>query len=333
KATAAERKADAAAQGFASRFDIFDKLKSIKSSWDWRGCLEGPKYPFNVNDTAPNPSDPETLFVPFLAPDEPNNDNDYGNSYISDNGAGCSSAGSDWDKLTNTCKYRVATSASNSRNSPNDHCPNPATQTLMQLTSNKASVTSKISQLEEGGNTNLHEGFMWGWRTLSPNQPFAGGRSYNAPKNRKIMVFMTDGYNNWKSQTNTATGSTYQALGYYSYNGAANVRFPDGTMGNRVNYQDTLKVAANSNSDYHDESRNMQDELTLQACTNAKAQGIEIFTIGFSTPDDQIDTQGLNLMKSCATNEDHYFKAENAAQLNAAFNSIGFGLGKLRLSQ
>ena len=73
--------------------------------------------------------------------------------------------------------------------------------------------------------------------------------------------------------------------------------------------------------------------MTRQACTNAKAAGIEVFTIGFSTPDDPIDAQGLALMKNCATNDDHYFKAENADQLNAAFASIGIGIGKLRLSQ
>ena len=115
------------------------------------------------------------------------------------------------------------------------------------------------------------------------------------------------------------------------YNGTANARFPDGTRGDGVNYQNVLK-AANNGGDYHDESRDMQDELTREACDNAKAQGIEIFTIGFSTPTDQIDTQGLNLMKNCATNVEHYFKAENASQLDAAFASIGTSLGNLRLS-
>jgi Flp pilus assembly protein TadG len=326
-------KTAANAQGFTSRFDIFDKLKLIKSSWNWAGCLEGPKYPMNVNDTSPNPSDPETLFVPFLAPDEPSSDDDYGNSYLSDSsGASCPSVSGQWAKLTNVCKYKYVTSSSSS-NSPNDHCPTASSQTLMQLTTTQSTVTAKIASLDEGGNTNLHEGFMWGWRTLSPNQPFAGGRSYSAPKNRKIMVFMTDGYNNWASQTSTATGSTYQALGYYSYNGTKNLRFPDGTTGNGVSYQDQLKNAANTSSNYWSASRDMLDELTAEACANAKAAGIEIFTIGFSTPDDKIDEQGLNLLKNCATNSDHYFKAENAKDLNAAFSSIGIGLGKLRLSQ
>ena len=327
-------KSNATAQGFASRFDIFDKLKTLKSSWDWGGCLEQPKYPLNVNDTTPNPSDPETLFVPYLAPDEPNDD-DYSNHYLSDGGvAGGACSGSvsgDWNRLTRTCKYKTPSKAGYGVG-PNSHCPSASTQTLLQLTPTKTTVTTKIGQLREGGYTNLHEGFMWGWRTLSPSQPFAGGRSYSAPKNRKIIVFMTDGFNNWKSQTNTATGSTYQALGYYSYNGQKNERFPDGSQGSGVDYQSQLKAANNTWSDYHDTSRNMQDQLTLEACTNAKAAGIEVFTIGFSTPGDPIDAQGLTLMQNCATNPEHYFRASDAAQLNAAFSSIGVGLGKLRLS-
>ncbi|QGM99260.1 TadE/TadG family type IV pilus assembly protein [Methylocystis parvus] len=326
-------KTKATAAGFTSRFDIYTKLKAIKSSWDWQGCLEQPKYPNNVNDVAPSSSDAETLFVPYLESDEP--DSNYSNSYLTDNPSSSSicsdTASGDWNKLTHTCKYK-ATSKSGSGD-PNKYCPDPSTQTLMQLTATQKTVTNKISALVEAGNTNLHEGFMWGWRTISPNAPFAAGRPYSTAANRKIMVFMTDGFNNWASQTNTVTGSTYQALGYYSYNGTKNDRFPDGSKGDGVNYQNKLKAAANSRTDYHDDSRDMQDELTREACANAKAAGVEIFTIGFSTKGDPIDAQGLALLQSCATNTDHYFKAENADQLNTAFSSIGIGLGKLRLVQ
>ena len=328
-------KTAANAQGFTSRFDMFDKLKTLNSSWDWGGCLEEPKYPYNVTETTPTPTDAETLFVPYLAPDEPSDD-DYNNSYIYNNGqsggACTDTASGDWNKLSRACKYKTPQSTGDGRG-PNSRCPDHTTQTVLNLTPTKTTVTSKISQLVEAGNTNLHEGFMWGWRTLSPGLPFADGRSYSAPKNRKIIVFMTDGYNNWGTQRPTVTGSNYEALGYYTYNGTKNDRFPDGTAGNNVNYQDLLKVANDTWTSYWGTSRNMLDEMTLQACTNAKAAGIEVFTIGFSTPDDPIDTQGLNLMKACATNHDHYFAAANADQLNLAFSQIGVGLGKLRLSQ
>jgi Flp pilus assembly protein TadG len=342
---AASAKTAAAAQGFTSRFDIFAALKSVKSSWDWEGCFESPKYPLNVRDTAVTIGDPETLFVPFLAPDEPvvnevgkkgkkTDLERYSNHYL--DGSDCDGCDADktaqWKKLTDPAKYKKP-SKDGSGTGPNSSCPTSSTQTILQLTSTEATVTDMIGKLSEGGYTNLHEGFMWGWRTISPVGPFAAGRSYSTAVNRKIIVFMTDGYNNWKSQTNTATGSAYQAAGYYSYNGAKNLRFPDGSTGDRIDYQTGLAAAAGSSSDYHDTSRDMQDELTREACANAKTAGVEIFTIGFSTADDPIDEQGLQLMKDCATNVEHYFKAEDADQLDAAFSTIGSGLGKLRLTK
>ncbi|MBG0811844.1 pilus assembly protein [Methylosinus sp. H3A] len=345
---------DATAAGFTNRFDIFTKLKAIKSSWDWGGCFEQPVYPLNVADTTPTTLDPETLFVPYLAPDEP--DTGYDNDYIDDDGSTttttrtssgkkgkgkkttvtsstCSDVASgDWSQLTHVCKYKV-TAAAGGGDGPNSFCPDSSTQTIMQLNATQTTVTTTIGQLVANGNTNLHEGFMWGWRTISPNPPFSAGRAYATANNHKVIVFMTDGFNNWSSAPDTVTGSSYEAAGYYSYNGTKNKRFPDGTAGNKIDYQTALNAASGSWSDYHDKSREMQDELTLESCANAKAAGVEIFTIGFSIPSDPIDDQGLTLLKNCATNKDHYFAATDAASLNLAFSTIGTGLGSLRLTQ
>ncbi len=329
-------KTAANAQGFTSRFDIYTKLTARRSAWDWNGCFEPQPYPMDVNDTPPTSATPDTLFVPYLAPDEPSFSG-YPNSYFGDDFGACTdTASGDWAKLNRACKYNITatTPAIDTSKGPDGVCSGNSSQILMPLTSTQTTVTTKIRNLQEGGWTNVHEGFMWGWRTISPNAPFAASRAYNTVNNRKVMVFMTDGYNNWNSRPGKVGGSDYQAPGYYSLNGAVNTRLPDGTRGNGVNYQTQLAAAAPNNStDFHDNSRNALDELTLEACTNAKAQGIEIFTIGFSTPDDPIDTQGLNLMKNCATNVEHYFAAANADQLNAAFTQIGIGLGKLRLSK
>jgi Flp pilus assembly protein TadG len=324
-------KTAANAAGFTNRFDIFAKLKAKKSSWDWGGCFEEQPYPWSVNDTAPNASNPDTLFVPFLAPDEPSG-NRYADSYVADGGGSCSTPADAWADLTNVCKYNIDNTQNQTGAGPNAYCPSASTETLLPLASTQSTIINKLNQLVANGNTNLHQGFMWGWRTLSPNPPFAMGKAYNSANNRKIMIFMTDGYNAWASRTQTVTGSTYQMLGYYSYNGTKNIRFSDGGKGDGVNYQTKLTAAANSGADYSATARNALDDLTLEACTNAKAQGIEIFTIGFSVPIDPIDQQGLTLLQSCATNSDHYYTAANASDLNAVFASIGMGLGKLRLS-
>jgi Flp pilus assembly protein TadG len=331
-------KADALANGFKNRFDIIAKLKSVRSSWDWNGCFEPLPYPMDVNDTVPSTSNPDTLLVPYLAPDEPST-NKYLDSYLNDDSTSCPATGDAWRELTKACKYKNP-SINSWSTSPDGVCPSQPSQMLLQLTASQSALTNKINGLQAGGTTNLHEGFMWGWRTLSPNAPFAAGRAYNTANNRKIMVFMTDGFNNWQSNPGSAGGSQYEAPGYYSLNGAVNKHLPDGsnTNGNgvnyQVNYQTALAVAGpNSNTDYHDISRAAQDELTLEACTNAKAQGIEIFTIGFSVPIDPIDKEGLALLQNCATDPSHYFLSTNATELNTAFSTIGSGLGHLRLSQ
>jgi hypothetical protein len=67
------------------------------------------------------------------------------------------------------------------------------------------------------GNTNLLEGFMWGWRTLSPNGPFKDGAGYDAKDNTKIIILMTDGMNAWNGQSNH-NKSVFSPFGYYGQN-------------------------------------------------------------------------------------------------------------------
>lgn len=351
-------KAAANAAGFTNRFDIFNKLKARRSSWDWNGCFESQPYPMNVNDTPPTSSDSDTLLVPYLSPDEPDgyyststgnytgtsnnwNNFEYSNSYLTnDNGGsgGCASESSQWGRLTRVCKYNISSSTSSidtGTMGPDGYCSGNSNQTLMRLTTTKSVITNKIGSLSAGGNTNLHEGVIWGWRTISPNAPFSDGMAYHAPKLRKVMVVMTDGENVWQNRRRTAGGSDFQALGYYSFNGTANVTLPNEATGSSTNFQTELAAAApnNSSSNFGSQARNAIDELARQTCNNAKAAGIEVFTIGFSTPTDPIDQQGLNLLRDCATNPDHYFEASDATQLGDAFASVSAGLGKLRLSQ
>src|SRR5947209_10992012 len=52
----------------------------------------------------------------------------------------------------------------------------------------------KINGLTANGDTNLHEGIMWGWRSLSPNAPLSDGKPYDTsanPTNQKVLVLMT----------------------------------------------------------------------------------------------------------------------------------------------
>jgi hypothetical protein len=104
----------------------------------------------------------------------------------------------------------------------------------------------------------------------------------------------------------------YEAPGYFTL---ANGRMPPG----------------NQNITSLQQSRAALDELTLEACTNAKAKGIIVYTVGFSISSDPIDQQGQNLLANCATDSAHAFIANDANSLVSAFNQIGIGMGKLRI--
>lgn len=345
------------ADGFMSRFNVYNNLKSQRADWDFGGCYEPQPYPMNVTETVPSAGNAETLFVPYLAPDEPDS-SAYENNYLNDDGGGCTTTVyGNWTDLIRTCKYKppggytsgywswygstagngwvggVFSSHGGAFNGPNGMCPNHATQTLLPLSSAQTTLATKIGQLTAAGDTNLHEGLMWAWRSISPNPPFSVGQPYSNVKNHKILVLMTDGYNNWSSNTNSVGGSYYEALGYYSYNGAKNQRLPNGTQGNGVDYQSQLMTAANSATDYKPTSRQAQDELTRQSCVNAKAAGIEVYSIAFSVSTNPIDAAGISLLQSCATNSDHYFLATDSNQIDDVFEKIANNLGKLRLSR
>ena len=51
-----------------TRFNLFDDLKI-----QWGGCVQMRPWPYHSADTPPNTSNPDTLFVPAFAPDEPEN--------------------------------------------------------------------------------------------------------------------------------------------------------------------------------------------------------------------------------------------------------------------
>ncbi|MCJ2141532.1 hypothetical protein [Methylobacterium sp. E-066] len=187
-------------------------------------------------------------------------------------------------------------------------------------------MKSLISKMAPLGSTNIHEGFMWGWRTLSPKSVFADGSAYasssnssNATTINKILILMTDGTNSWATNPYSPNGSMYFAAGYFqNANGTnANPRLPSANQ----NVSDTAS------------SRNALDALTAQACTNAKAVNVSIYTIGFSIPSDPIDAAGQTLLKNCASSSNQFFIANTSDDLIAAFKQIQASIGALRLTQ
>lgn len=309
----------ASAQGFTNRLGIFTKLKSVVSTWDWQGCLESLPYPLNVQDGSPSAANGDSYFLPYFAPDEVGNSSTSSdNSYMADGtgtGGSCQNDDTNQVRMTQACKYKTPTSVLATKPGPNWYCP---TRPLTRLGAAQATLVSEIALLSALGSTNIHEGLMWGWRTISPTSVFSTDASAYGTKNvKKVIVLMTDGENQWLSDTNYL-GSNYSAYGFF--------KNPNGT------YANTRFPPANANLTSSAQARNAIDALTQQGCTNAKAKDVTIYTIGFSTPGDPIDAQGLSLLASCATGSDYAFVANDSKSLIDAFAKIGSGIGQLRLT-
>lgn len=332
---------DASGQSFTNRLSIFSKLKNSNSDWDWQGCVESPVYPYNVKDDAVSTSTPKSLILPLFAPDEVSNtktcsyygiysyycqDTDSNNSYLDDGTSStgsCQNDSSSSTRMTQACKYKNPTNTRSSPPGPNWAC---TSRPLSVLGTAQTTMKSEIDALQPEGSTNVHEGFMWAWRTISPTSVYASQSSppaaYGTANTQKVIVLMTDGTNTWNADSSTIGGSYYSAYGYFkNANGtdaaSSNSRFKTG----RTN----LSTSA--------DGRAAIDELLAEACTNAKAKNVIIYTIGFSVPSDPIDAQGLSLLSNCATGTDYAFVANDATGVIAAFDKIAKGIGSLRLTK
>ena len=304
-----------------SRFDLFDDLGVA-----WAGCVESRPGVHDTTDSVPLNSNPDTMFVPIFAPDEPDDTNasaagynSYTNNYISDYGGTCPTPEQTCVKFnkkkntcsqyapvpidiavaqSRTCKYSGATIDSGS--GPNYMC---TTRPILPLTSTQADVEAAITGLIATGNTNIGEGTMWGWRLLSPSAPFTEGRSYNDPVNKKVLIVMTDGENTY-SATDNHNLSRYGASGFAS----------KGRLG----------------TDYTSTSYTGVMNTKLQtACGNAKAAGITVYTIAFGGGVDAV-TQAL--LTGCASEPGNYFPTSSGAALISAFQNIGRAIADLRVA-
>jgi len=314
-----------------SRFALFEEL-----AYEWAGCVETRPGEHGVKDTPASSNDGNSYFVPQFAPDGPGCQDSknhtvnkttvckqqsfsgFSNSYLDDNGGACTGPEPTdaAEAQRRVCKYRINKDTSkrstSSSRGPNWNCD---ARPLTRLTGSSQTIRSAIDQMSAGGNTNLFEGFMWGWRTISPNTPFGDGRPYGTENNRKIIILMTDGDNVWNSASNTLNRSVYSPFGYYTNNRLAN------------------NVTSSS------KATTVMDSKTLEACNNAKAKGIIVYTVAFSTRDAPISKAGLNLLTNCASidpaDSSHRlaYIAETPAEIIAVFEEIARNIGALRIAE
>lgn len=304
-----------------SRFDIYDNIANA----DWAGCVEARPYPLDVRDTAPTPSLPESYFVPMFAPDEPDNERNTENNYIPDDpdansrrGAGAGrrpdpsqgrsgqgrqgSSGMTWDEAQmNVDKYYPGVRVARGTYGPNHNCRSTP---ITPLTNRKSDITAALNRMDADGMTNIQEGVMWGWRVISPQPPFTEGVAMNDKETYKVIVLMTDGANTHRG-LNSPNMSMYSAYGY-----ARNGRLGPPTS-NRSILVDRM------------------NKRTLEACSNAKADGVLLYTVAFGI-DDPVTRA---LLRNCASKSEMAYTPSNGGDLIAAFKQIGDELSSLRIAK
>ncbi|MBR9824468.1 MAG: VWA domain-containing protein [Alphaproteobacteria bacterium] len=274
----------------ANHWDLFDQMRNE----EWEGCVEARPIPMDIDNTEPNRNSPETLFFPYFAPDEPDNDNDYRNDYLNDG-----RTGTDHQRLRNMSKYNNARVLRDY--GPNMRC---TTTPITPMTTNENTVLTALGRMNASGTTNIPQGVGWGIRVISPEEPFTEGTSWDDREVIKAMVILTDG-ENVMSGRSTYLRSDYGAYGFSRHNRLGTRSSSSSTLGDRL------------------------DGRLAAACDEAKSLGIRVYTITFQV----WDSGTRDLMEACASNPTLYFNSPSAAALEDAFEMIAGDLTNLRLSR
>ena len=274
----------------ANHWDLFDAMRYET----WEGCVEARAIPMDIDDTPPSNGAPSTLFIPYFAPDEPDNDWDYRNNYINDGTSGSTNT-----RLQNLDKYEDGQVWDDY--GPNMRC---TTTPITPLTNSEATIVNAINRMGASGTTNIPQGVGWGIRVISPEEPFTQGTAWDDDEILKAMVILTDG-DNVMSGRSTTLRSDYGAYGFSR----------DGRLGTTSSSSWTL--------------RNELNDRLEAACALAHEMDIRVYAITF-----QVSSSSTRaLMQDCASHPSLYFDSPSNSALRDAFQMIAGDLTNLRLSR
>ncbi len=286
-----------------SRLDIFDALSNGAVGSDglptaWKGCVEARADGHDVDDASPD-GDAATRWTPYLSPDGSDNGSGWAhaNSYLADQTGG---RGSAIDRLKNVDKYFTPTYLAgyhgpfDEDTGPNQSCRGP----IVELTNDQKRMRDAITAMQPGGYTHIPQGLAWGWRVLSPGEPFDQGVAYDDTTTQKALVLLSDGKNTFPE--------TYTSYGYRA--------------GGRLASTEQGGINA------------LNDKVTT-LCEAVKAKGIRLYMILL----EENDPATKQIFEDCASRngdgEALYYEVPNASQLDAAFEDIGKDLTTLRITR
>lgn len=302
--------------GLASQHDdLFDTAGTLRFSMltamnlSWAGCVESRVSPYDVQETAPSAANPNTLFQPFFAPDEPDvtSISGWSSSYVVDNNYlpdGISTKSADYKKWFKhqgrKAKYKTAGLSLSNGKGPNRGC---TMEPLARLTTNTNSIKASINNMVATGQTNIPMGLAWGWHVLSPLGPFADGAPYEDDEVTKVVILMTDG-DNVNDDYDNPNDSLYQG----------------------VNYVWSQRLGLDVGSSGTQRS-NVMDSRLATLCTNMKAKGIVIYTVRV-----EVSSGSSTLLQNCASEADNFYDVQNVADLGDAFEQIAGQISRLRIA-
>ncbi|NGO52451.1 pilus assembly protein [Allomesorhizobium camelthorni] len=303
---------------------LFNKLKAINPDVEWKGCVEARLARFNadgtpklgdtpnLDDTPPNPSKPETLFVPYFAPDEPgdaraaiNSSNGLNNTYLDD--VVPPGTNTDAGRQKSILKYstkgiaNIIDETAPLTSGPNYACATPIAPLTEDLKALKAEIAKMVYWF--GSGTNVSEGLAWGLRVLSPGKPYTQGDPFDAKETTKVVVVFTDGENNVFGAANASINKS----DYGSYN-----------------FLDTGRMGTTNRNTALDNV----NKLTLGACTALRNKDVRIFTVVLGAD----SRKNRDLYSACATSTADYYPTKNPEQLKAAFKQISYSISQLSVT-
>jgi len=176
--------------------------------------------------------------------------------------------------------------------------------TILPLSSSASTIKSRIDGFAASGSTSGQIGIAWGWYMVSPNWntlwPSNGAAAYNPAETLKAVVIMTDGAFN-----------TPYCKGVISHQAGSG----SGSNSAKIDCDAT-------NGDPFAQSRAL--------CTAMKAQGVIVYTVGFSIT---AGTDEAAVLADCASTPANVFLPASGGDLSEAFAAIGRDITQLRISK
>lgn len=204
-------------------------------------------------------------------------------------------------KYLSAYKGNTGSTAINDSNNYNSNgaCSEPtAAESIVPLTNDKSALNAKIDSLTAGGSTAGQLGTAWAWYLISPK--WAGI---------------------WPSQSRPAPYGDITTLGSRGQPRLQKIAvlMTDGiynTYGG-VNYGDTSSMARTISS------------RAVQICSNMKAAGVIVYTVGFDLGGSQLP---IDTLRACATSPEHFYNSTTGEELRQAFRDIALKISTLRIA-